>query len=93
MVRGLPQIEHVDQVCDSCLIGKQRRALFPQAAKYQAEDRIDLVHGDLCKPITPSTHGGKRNFLFLVDDMNRLRSSTRRRNSLLLLGVTGDTGP
>ena len=29
MVRGLPAIEHVNQVCDGCLIGKQRRAPFP----------------------------------------------------------------
>jgi hypothetical protein len=29
MVRGLPHIDHVNQVCDSCLAGKQRRSPFP----------------------------------------------------------------
>jgi len=29
MVRGLPLLDQVDQVCDGCLIGKQRRASFP----------------------------------------------------------------
>jgi transposase InsO family protein len=32
---------------------------------------LDLVHGDLCGPITPSTPEGKRYFLLLVDDKNR----------------------
>jgi hypothetical protein len=29
MVHGLPRIGHVDQLCDACLAGKQRRAAFP----------------------------------------------------------------
>ncbi|XP_039778124.1 uncharacterized protein LOC120645406 [Panicum virgatum] len=61
----------VDQVCDGCLIGKQRRASFPAQAKYRAEHAIDLVHGDLCGPITPATPSGNKYFLLLVDDMSR----------------------
>jgi transposase InsO family protein len=71
MVRGLPRIDHVEQLCDSCLAGKQRRASFPQQAKRRAEGILDLVHGDLCGPITPSTPAGKRYFLLLVDDLSR----------------------
>ncbi|WVZ64455.1 hypothetical protein U9M48_013964 [Paspalum notatum var. saurae] len=61
MVRGLPAIEHVSKLCDSCLAGKQRRAPFPKT------DPLELVHGDLCGPIKPATHGGRRYFLLLVD--------------------------
>ena len=32
---------------------------------------LDLVHGDLCGPITPATPGGKKFFLLLVDDKSR----------------------
>jgi hypothetical protein len=32
MVRGLPAIDHVNQICDGCLIGKQRRTPFPAEA-------------------------------------------------------------
>ena len=71
MVRGMPLVEHADQVCDSCLVVKQRRAPFPMEANYRADDRLDLVHGDLCGPILPPTHGGKRYFLLLVDDKSR----------------------
>ncbi|CAA0841943.1 cysteine-rich RLK (RECEPTOR-like protein kinase) 8 [Striga hermonthica] len=71
MVRGLPHIEHVGELCDSCLAGKQRRLPFPKATKYHAADVLELVHGDLCGPITPATHGGRRYFLLLVDDCSR----------------------
>jgi hypothetical protein len=68
MVRALPSIEHV---CDACLAGKQRRAPFPQAAKYRSTKPLDLLHGDLCGPISPATPGGKRYIMLVVDDMSR----------------------
>jgi hypothetical protein len=71
MVRDLPQIEHVDQVCDNCLIGKQKRATFPSVARYRAKEKLELVHGDLCGPVTPATSGAKRYFFLLVDDVSR----------------------
>jgi transposase InsO family protein len=71
MVCRLPRIEHVDQVCDGCLVGKQRRLPFPAASKYRAARQLELVHADLCGPITPPTAGGKKMFLLVVDDMSR----------------------
>jgi transposase InsO family protein len=71
MVTGLPQINHVDQVCDSCLTRKQKRATFPSVVKYRALERLELVHGDLCGPVMPATPGGKCYFLLLVNDMSR----------------------
>ena len=32
---------------------------------------LELVHGDLCRPITPATPSGNRYFLLLVDDFSR----------------------
>ena len=32
---------------------------------------MELVHGDLCGPISPATPGGRRYFLLLVDDATR----------------------
>jgi hypothetical protein len=71
MVTGMPRIKHAGELCDSCLAGKQRRLSFPKAARYRAADLLELVHGDLCGPITPATHGGRRYFLLLVDDHSR----------------------
>lgn len=71
MVRGLLLIQHNEQVCDACLIEKQRRSLFPQQASYRATELLELVHGDLYGPISPLRPGGKKYFLLLVDDHNR----------------------
>ncbi|XP_073362463.1 uncharacterized protein [Aegilops tauschii subsp. strangulata] len=71
MVQGLPGIESSGELCQACLAGKQRRAPFPQAAKFRAETPLDLVHADLCGAITPATPGGRRYFLLLVDDHSR----------------------
>jgi hypothetical protein len=71
LVKGLPHINHVDQVCDSCHIGKQRRATFPTVAKFHAKEKLELVHRDLCGPVTPATPGGKWYFFLLVDDVSR----------------------
>lgn len=29
------------------------------------------MHGDLCRPVTPATPGGRRYFLLLVDDVSK----------------------
>jgi hypothetical protein len=71
MVRGLPPVDHVDQLCDSCLAGKQRRSLFPAQARRRADGVLELVHGDIFGSITPSTPSGNCYFLLLVDDMSQ----------------------
>jgi transposase InsO family protein len=71
MVHGLPAIEHADELCEACLAGKQKRTPFPQQAQYWVTRPLELVHGDLCGPITLATPSGKKYFLLLVDDMSR----------------------
>jgi hypothetical protein len=68
MVCRLPKVEHVDQVYGGCLAGKHRRASFPCQGQYRAEEILELVHGDLCGPITPATPSGSHYFMLLVDD-------------------------
>ena len=71
MVRGLPSIDHVEQVCEDCVLAKQKRTPFSHAAKFRAQEELELVHGDLCGPISPPTPAGNAYFLLLVDDMSR----------------------
>ncbi|KAK1419766.1 hypothetical protein QVD17_29081 [Tagetes erecta] len=71
MVEGLPKITHESRVCDSCLAGKQSRLPFPNQTTYRARKPLELVHTDLCGPITPSTLAGNRYFILFVDDYSR----------------------
>ena len=68
LVRGLPLLNQVEQVCEACLTGKQRRVPFPQKALGRSTEVLQLLHGDSCGPITPATPSGNRYFLLLVDD-------------------------
>lgn len=71
MVLGLPHLEQENQFCESCLVGKQTRTSFPQATSYRATRMLELVHADLCGPISPPTIGGNRYIFVLIDDFSR----------------------
>jgi GAG-pre-integrase domain/Integrase core domain len=71
LVEGLSLVNHVEQLCNGYFIGKQRRTPFPQEATFRAKEVLELIHGDLCGPITPSTPAGNQYFLLMVDDYSR----------------------
>jgi transposase InsO family protein len=71
LVRGLPTLEHVDQVCEACIAGKHRRAPFLQQASRRATKSLELLHGDLCGLVSPPTLRGSLYFLLHVDDYSR----------------------
>jgi transposase InsO family protein len=71
MVRGLPPISHAEQFCDTCVLAKHRRGVFLKQSKYRANKALELVHGDLCGPVKPTTPDVRRYFLLLVDDATR----------------------
>uniref|UniRef100_A0A251VAV7 Putative zinc finger, CCHC-type n=1 Tax=Helianthus annuus TaxID=4232 RepID=A0A251VAV7_HELAN len=71
LVEGVPRIKHPRQVCEGCLVAKQTRQSFPLEAQWRASKPLELVHADLCGPITPQTIGGNKYFLLLVDDYCR----------------------
>lgn len=71
MVCGLSAIEEVNQLCEACLVGKQRWNSFPVVTQHRAECVLELEHEDLCGPIFSATPSGSRYFLLLVDDKSR----------------------
>ena len=71
MVTGLPQITASSQVCEECVISKQHRNQFPQGKSWRAKKALELVHSDICGPITPHFNGGKRYLITFIDDYSR----------------------
>ncbi|KAG7584577.1 Integrase catalytic core [Arabidopsis suecica] len=71
LVFGIPQFKIEKEVCSSCLLGKQARQSFPQASSFRAKGILELIHGDLCGPITPSTPSKNRYIFVLIDDYSR----------------------
>ncbi|KAI7966272.1 hypothetical protein MJO29_002020 [Puccinia striiformis f. sp. tritici] len=55
-----------DKCCDSCMKGKMTRKSFKHHFDKTTEV-LEVVHGDLVGPITPTSNGGGKYFLTLVD--------------------------
>lgn len=71
LVIGIPHITFEKVICGSCLLGKQTRHVFPQATSYRADKILELVHGSLCGPISPSIVPGNKYVFVLIDDHSR----------------------
>lgn len=71
MVRGLPSINHPDQLCEGCLLGKQFRKPFSKMLDSRAKKPLELIHSDVCGPISPSSFGKSNYFLLFIDDFSR----------------------
>ena len=54
------------------MAGKHSRSVFPYVSSFLAAKRLELIHGDICRLIQPSTIGGRRYYFLLVDDFTRL---------------------
>jgi transposase InsO family protein len=71
MVKGLPQFQTSPTVCKDCLVGKQKRDSIPKRSTWRASHILQLVHADICGPITPTSNSNKRYLLCFIDDYSR----------------------
>ncbi|KAG7564160.1 Integrase catalytic core [Arabidopsis suecica] len=71
LVTGISHVDFEKKICGSCLLGKQTRQVFPQATMYRATKALELIHRDLCGPITPNTVAGNKFVFVLIDDYSR----------------------
>ena len=67
----LPTIRKQRNKCDACIIGKHSNHPF-QESKFRACRKLELIHYDLCGPMSiPYTNGNKYLMTF-VDDYSRM---------------------
>jgi hypothetical protein len=71
VVTGVPQIsiEHQD-VCRGCALGKFSKASFPSSDTRSA-GILDLVHTDVCGPMTRRSLSACEYYLTFIDDYSR----------------------
>jgi hypothetical protein len=53
MVKGMPELKEVSDICSKCMEGKQHREPISKAAKWRATMKLELIHSDVCGPINP----------------------------------------
>ena len=72
--------------CESCIVGKARRAPMPHAATHRATRCLELVHSDICGPMRiPSIMDGNIYLISFIDDFSRFMTilAIRRKDQAL----------
>jgi hypothetical protein len=72
MVISLPLVSCRDGVCASCVLGKHHQDSFDKHASWQASAPLQLVHNDLCGPLSSSPFFVSKYFLTFMDDFFKL---------------------
>lgn len=67
MVFGMDSKPSDSDVCEACAKGKGARQWFDGTRK-RATSTLDLVHTDVCGPITPNSRDDERYFASFIDD-------------------------
>ena len=73
MVTGMSAASDMQAAnCVGCLQGKQHRKAFPSLpADHKRQEKLALVHTDLCGPMNVASIGGRRYLLTFIDDFSR----------------------
>ena len=59
--------------CDGCALGKSSRGSFPSGEHTRALNPGELVHSDVCGPMSVPSSGGSRYFVCFKDDATCFR--------------------
>lgn len=52
-------------------MGKQPRKAIPKKSTWRAKEVLELIHSDICGPISPTSTSGLRYILSFIDDCSR----------------------
>ena len=58
--------------CEPCVLGKSTKLKFPKKSEFRATRTLQLIHTDVCGPISPESPGGSKYFLTFTDDYSRV---------------------
>jgi transposase InsO family protein len=71
MVCGMPSISlSKNEICKGCMVGKNINKLFP-SSDNRASSILDLVHYDVCGPISSPSLNGCLYYVIFIDDYSR----------------------
>nr|GFA53870.1 copia protein [Tanacetum cinerariifolium] len=72
LVRGLPKIKFKkDHLCLACVIGKSKKKSHKPKSKDTNQEKLYLLHMDLCGSMRVESVNGKKYILVIVDDYSR----------------------
>jgi hypothetical protein len=57
--------------CEGCIEGKMHRAPFKPVGEVRSQRKLELVHSDVCGPMSVESMGGQKYFVTFIDDYSR----------------------
>ncbi|GKA70458.1 retrovirus-related pol polyprotein from transposon TNT 1-94 [Tanacetum coccineum] len=72
LVRGLPKLKFKkDHLCSTCAMGKSKKKPHKPKSEDTNQEKLYLLHMDLCGPMRVTSVNGKKYILVIVDDYSR----------------------
>ncbi|GJV17977.1 retrovirus-related pol polyprotein from transposon TNT 1-94 [Tanacetum coccineum] len=72
LVRGLPKLKFEnDHLCSACAMGKSKKKPHKPKSEDTNQEKLYLLHMDLCGPMRVTSVNGKKYILVIVDDYSR----------------------
>nr|GEW22480.1 hypothetical protein [Tanacetum cinerariifolium] len=72
LVRGLPKLKfEKDHLCSACAMGKSTKKTHKPKSEDTNQEKLYLLHMDLCGPMCVESVNGKNYILVIVDDYSR----------------------
>nr|GFA74868.1 retrovirus-related Pol polyprotein from transposon TNT 1-94 [Tanacetum cinerariifolium] len=72
LVKGLPKLKfEKDHLCSACVMGKSTKKTHKPKSKDTNQEKLYLLHMDLCGPMRVKSFNGKKYILVIVDDYSR----------------------
>nr|GFA44267.1 integrase, catalytic region, zinc finger, CCHC-type, peptidase aspartic, catalytic [Tanacetum cinerariifolium] len=72
LVRGLPKLKfEKDHLCSTCAMGKSTKKTHKPKSEDTNQEKLYLLHMDLCGPMRVESVNGKKYILVIVDDYSR----------------------
>ncbi|GJV82767.1 retrovirus-related pol polyprotein from transposon TNT 1-94 [Tanacetum coccineum] len=84
LVRGLPKLKYQkDHLCSACALGKSKKHSHKPKAVDSIQEKLYLLHMDLCGPMRVQSINGRKYILVIVDDFSRTDNGTEFVNQTL----------
>ncbi|GJW39846.1 hypothetical protein Tco_0065691 [Tanacetum coccineum] len=69
LVKGLPKLKYTkDHLCSACQMGKIKKEPYPHKPEPSTNEKLQMLHMDLCGPMRVASINEKRYILVIVDD-------------------------
>ena len=72
MVKGIGHLSPESKPFrEGCVMGKQHHCPYPKGISYRATEPFELIHSDVCGPMSESSIGGSSYYVTFIDDFTR----------------------